>query len=295
MLQSSLTYVNEQDAWKQRVRRELGNTQKFYQSMASNWQEGSPGMSMRSAGASNMRPYIKTNSDNNQARKQHQHMMPINCSSYLIASNPNSMRDMGMCRNAVYQVGEPGAGDVELDSTYLAGQEFLASSANFNPTGERWGYVKAHQGDRRVQGVIEYPNQDIYAFGGKTKITSAMDEASIDLDQTATHGLQYFDSVRPETAAPKQVDKEYHEHVNDYTKNISQGIFSPGLVLSQYAENIREKEPGYQTMTTMKRSSSAGRSRKGRPRNGAEEIRRRVEAQRGYALKLARRRTVESG
>jgi len=112
-----------------------------------------------------------------------------------------------------------------------------------------------------VQGVIEYPNQDLYAFGGKTKITSAMDEASMDLDQSATKGLQYFDGVRPETAAPKHVDKEFHERVNDYTKNISQGIFSPGLVLEQYSENIKEKEPGYQTLTTMKRSASAGRHR----------------------------------
>jgi len=33
--------------------------------------------------------------------------MPINASTYLVAANPNSMRDQGMCRNAVYSIGEP--------------------------------------------------------------------------------------------------------------------------------------------------------------------------------------------
>jgi len=78
-------------------------------------------------------------------------MMPINNSSYLIASNPNSMRDQGLCRNAVYSVGEPeGPQQTDADSMYLGQDEFLGSSAKFDPNAERIGYIKSNQGDRKV-------------------------------------------------------------------------------------------------------------------------------------------------
>ena len=57
------------------------------------------------------------------------------------------MRDQGMCRNAVYSIGEPEQVQADADSMYLGQDEFLGSSANFNPEGERMGYVKSSHGD----------------------------------------------------------------------------------------------------------------------------------------------------
>lgn len=180
------------------MRKEIGNTEKFYQSAASNWvpSQHSPGQSMRAAGSSNLRPYFKTNQDNNMMKKGFQHMMPINNSSYLIASNPNSMRDQGLCRNAVYSVGEPEPGQTDADSMYLGQDEFLGSSANFDPNAERLGYIKSSHGDRKVQGVLEYRNRDLYSFGGRTRIQSAMPQADIDLNDSASRGHSYFEVVK---------------------------------------------------------------------------------------------------
>ena len=69
MLQSSLTYASEMDAWKQRVKKELGNTQKFYQAAAMNHGLGDLNTGHTAAG-SNMRPYIKMNGDNNVGKSK---------------------------------------------------------------------------------------------------------------------------------------------------------------------------------------------------------------------------------
>ena len=162
---------------------------------------------------------------------------------------------------------------------YLGQDEFLGSSANFNPEGERLGYVRSSQGDRRVQGVIDYKNQDLYSFGGRTRIQSAMPNAEADLNNSASGGCSYFEVVKG-IQQPDGYEKEYHEEVNDYQKNISDGIFSPGLSLEQYRENRREENPAYNTINSLKRSSSAGRVRR-KPRNKNErtaEIERRVAA-----------------
>lgn len=68
-MQTSLTYVNEQDAWKQWCNRELEKQAKFYKAEAMNWPgpqgftEG--GMPVFTPADSNVRPHIKLNQDNN--------------------------------------------------------------------------------------------------------------------------------------------------------------------------------------------------------------------------------------
>jgi hypothetical protein len=37
MMQTSLTYVNEQDAWKQRCKKEVEKQEKFWKAAAMNW------------------------------------------------------------------------------------------------------------------------------------------------------------------------------------------------------------------------------------------------------------------
>ena len=140
-------------------------------------------------------------------------------STYLQASNPSSMRDQGICRNTVYNMA-PEA-DQNASEQYMAGnKEFMASSYQFAGEKERLGYVKASKGDRRVQGVIDYKNQDLYSFGGKRPITRAYREASNDLNDVACQGKYYFETVKSKEKN-KVYEKEYHEEVNDYTKNIS--------------------------------------------------------------------------
>ena len=106
----------------------------------------------------------------------------------------------------------------------------MGSALKFAGESERMGYINARQGDRKVQGVIDYKNQDLYSFGGKSHIRKAYGEASLDLKDAACKGNYYFENKgRPESVMV--VEKEYHERVNDYTKNISQGIFFPSLTV----------------------------------------------------------------
>ena len=55
-------------------------------------------------------------------------------------------------------------------------------------------------------------------------------------------------------------EKEYHEEVNDYTKNISQGIFSQGLTKGQYVVNRRERDPYYRPITQVKKDTKFSRT-----------------------------------
>ena len=57
------------------------------------------GIAPMTPGSSNLRPYLKLNADNNVYKKGNYYMID---STYRIPSNPNSMRDQGLCWNAVY-------------------------------------------------------------------------------------------------------------------------------------------------------------------------------------------------
>jgi len=57
-----------------------------------------------------------------------------------------------------------------------------------------------------------------------------MPQAEGNLDDSASRGHSYFEVVKG-IEQPDAYDKDYHEEVNDYQKNVSDGIFSPGLSL----------------------------------------------------------------
>jgi hypothetical protein len=65
-------------------------------------------------------------------------------STYLVGANPNSMRDQGQCRNAVYNMEGALLGATgSSDPFYTGREEFLSSSGKFHPEDERLGWVKS--------------------------------------------------------------------------------------------------------------------------------------------------------
>ena len=170
----------------------------------------------------------------------------------------------------------------------MAGNKnFMASSYQFAGEKERQGYVKASKGDRRVQGVIDYKNQDLYSFGGKRPITRAYREASNDLNDVACQGKYYFETVKSKDK-DKVYDKEYHEEVNDYTKNISQAIFFPSMSLEQY-----KALQGQEYQSPAKRSQSAGRLRRSRKGGESAKKHHRFNEELQNTMKAHRQKTVE--
>lgn len=225
MLQSSLTYSAEHQAWRQRVNKEIGTTQKFYQTLEMNQAAfNQTNMSGNSVTATSIRPFNKTNVNQNLLKKGNFYMID---STYLVASNPNTMRDNGPCRNAEYYVQlDPSQEDADGYNNTLRSQ-FEWS----DPQKNRMGYVKG-KGNKKIQNLIDYPNKDVYSFGGKTKMGASYHH------KNAYTGLIEPDSGFYRTTNKwtqsvddgELIDKELHEKVNDYTKNISQPIFSPGMV-----------------------------------------------------------------
>lgn len=66
---------------------------------------------MASAGVSYIAPYVRHNRDYRDIKKMSAF---INDSTYLVASNPNTMRDQGGTRNAIYNIKLEG----DLNSRY---------------------------------------------------------------------------------------------------------------------------------------------------------------------------------
>lgn len=93
-------------------------------------------------------------------------------STYTQAANPNSMRDQGLCRNAVYNIEDAllSPSDGNMDSFYKGDPEFMSSSLDWRGEKERAAYFKTANGDTEVQGILEYPNHDIYSYGGRSNI-----------------------------------------------------------------------------------------------------------------------------
>lgn len=132
-------------------------------------------------------------------------------STYMVASNPNTMRDQGQCRNAEY---------------------------HFVPKTDQYGSSMANtfNANKSVQsqvGKTFMKNKDGYSFGGKTKFgnmyhhTSAYTGFVDPAGASCASNKRFSKSIDEGTASI--YNREYNQKVNDYTKNISQEIFSPGL------------------------------------------------------------------
>ena len=157
MLQSSLTHTDEHLAWKQRVRKELGNTQKFY-NVALKHVEGDTGFSSSKM----LRPYVRHNRDHFVTKTTPYYMLD---STYLVASDPNSMRDNGPCRNAEY-VFNPGDGHARP----VTGDRLMRT----------WSTIRDSKPQQRgnnnaVYSVVRNRNKGLYGFGGTTKIGAALE------------------------------------------------------------------------------------------------------------------------
>lgn len=224
MLQSSLTFQGEHEAWKQRVGKEVDNTNKFYSTvdMAST-AFGNTGFSNASAATTTIHPYHRSNLDRKLLKKGNFYMID---STYLVASDPNSMRDQGPCRNAEYYfTPSVGADDMSGHS-----QTYKSYRSNQTPQQVRNQYIKG-KGNKSIQGIIDYKNRGVYSYGGKSKIGSQPHHnQSSEYDCYDPMITQFSNKWSQSVDGTAQIiEKDYHTRVNDYSKNVSQPIFNPGL------------------------------------------------------------------
>lgn len=244
MLQSSLTFQNEHDAWRQRVTKEAGNTEKFFQTleMANNG-FGSTGFSNNTSATNTIHAYHRSNLDRKLLNREKFHMID---SSYLVASDPNTMRNLGPCRNAEYYF-RPPTEEGSMGTFSNTGMSFISYQ---NPQKSREQFVK-NKGNTKIQSIIDHKNRDVYSFGGKTRIgqryhhknvEEALHEYDPMFSKTGNKWTQSVDNTQ------KIIYRNYNHRVNDYSKNVSDNIFSPGQVLM----------PNY----SKKRTQTAGKTRR---------------------------------
>ena len=109
------------------------------------------------------------------------------------------------------------------------------------------------------QGRLSQNNKDGYNFGGKTKY------GSLSHHQSAYKGYVdsspwYFNNSNKWTKTndePSQkVYREYSQKVNDYTKNISQSIFSPGYIGKSSASKHQSSSGKYNRILSGQRRST---------------------------------------
>ena len=127
------------------------------------------------------------------------------------------MRDLGQCRNAEYYfAADPDSVvDANKDANYTKLRESLYSSA---------GFSKQLGPDERngnpVSKVIGFPNKTVYGYGGPTSIAHVYNRVGAsEFGKTAGYGGGATENV--------DIVRRDNVRLNDYTKNISQSIFSP--------------------------------------------------------------------
>jgi len=139
----------------------------------------------------------------NQDQKLMKHSLGfMNDSSYKNASDPNSMIDQGVTRNAVY--------NVDLTDVPNINSSVYSKSLNIHNQ--------------------EVLNRSFYSFGGKhtnirnqfmghSQSAKLLDKQFKDINQATITEIEGHEII----AKPSNVV------MNDYTKNISQSIFTPGV------------------------------------------------------------------
>jgi hypothetical protein len=238
MIQSSLTFQGEHEAWRQRVNKEAGAKGKFFKTV-----EMSPGnftntgFTNSSIAATTLKPYHRSNIDRKLIKKGNYYMID---STYMVASNPNTMRDLGPCRNAEYYYTVDG--DDDLSGYQNTMQSF---GSNQTPQQLRQQYIKS-KGNKSIQNIIDYKNKDVYRFGGHTQMGDIshnsdaqrkMSEYERDYYKTTNNWAQSQDGGK------QTITRDPHVKVNDYSKNFSQAIFNPGMVHSSSRRSYVSKTP----------------------------------------------------
>ena len=111
-----------------------------------------------SGGATYIAPYIRHNRDSRDIKKMSAF---INDSTYLVASDPNTMRDQGSTRNAIYNIKVEG----DLNSRYKPN-----FSTRLNTMIDTNSCINASKNIKK-----ETLNRSFYSFGGNTPIKVALD------------------------------------------------------------------------------------------------------------------------
>lgn len=223
MIQSSLTFQGEHEAWRQRVSKEVGSTDKFFKTIETGTGAFSnTGFTNNTIAATTVKPYHRSNLDRKLVKKGNYYMVD---STYRVASDPNTMRDLGPCRNAEYRYRVDGDDDL---SGYHNTMQSIQS--NHTPQQLRRQYIRS-KGNKSIQNIIDYKNKDVYRFGGKTQIGAPSHH------KTAQNTMSEFERDYYKTTSnwanvnhSQTIARDAHVMVNDYSKNVSQPIFNPGMV-----------------------------------------------------------------
>ncbi len=261
MNNSSLYNTAEHLAWQQRVAREAGNVTRFNgqseyvkkeparNKSVNHWLATAPGDSFvkktqaqeRLLSVEQKAKLVSWNRINQNKFGKHELRGYMLDSTYANASDPNSMRNTGQTRNCEYVavIGEP-----------------LTKAANL-PSMARATY------DRFL--VPAQPsNKTFYSFGGQKSLNQERHQHEIVSPQLLPN-----DTVQTRTRQ-NQYPKLRNELVNDYTKNISQAIFSPGeygaavdpkkISRARSAHAIGHRRHGETVRDTRERLARIGRS-----------------------------------
>jgi len=136
-------------------------------------------------------------------------------STYLNACDPNSMRDQGLTRNAVYSA-------VITDNDEPANVSFKSGSRCLSQTPGKY------QEFLRRDGAT---NNSFYSFGGRRNLKGVVKNTKPLVNPIFKKHWAGADDRRQVPRGEQVIYvKEPLERVQDYTKNISQSIFSPGLL-----------------------------------------------------------------
>jgi hypothetical protein len=122
------------------------------------------GFSNTSGTTGTIHPYHRSNLDRKLLKKGNFYMLD---STYLVASNPNTMRDMGPCRNAEYHFSPSAA----VDNLSGYSNTIMTDGSIYDPQKTRQQFIKS-KGNKEVQNIIDYKNRGVYSYGGKTLIGS---------------------------------------------------------------------------------------------------------------------------
>lgn len=147
-------------------------------------------------------------------------------STYVNAADPNSMRDLGQTRNAVYTWGVNQSQEPQKDNS-LSYSKFLVPKTK--PT-----------------------NHTFYSFGGKSGMNEFRDN-----DVVSPMLLSNSKHLSTNNRHPvRDFNAPQVQRVMDYSKNVSQSIFSPGSLADEFKSQIPAAVQQEDMKRSMKNSAS---------------------------------------
>ena len=151
-----------------------------------------------------LRSYVRDNQNLRYSKSRPFFMVD---STYLIACNPNSMRDAGPARNAKYRINDPVENEIEKERM---------TGSNFNPA-----LTMLSISPDKARQVRDTMNSRCNHVRPNTALNELVGMSSTFFTSASRKNLK---PEHPNLVEPHTIVK-----VNDYTKNISLPIFSPSL------------------------------------------------------------------